>query len=103
MSAAIVAARWAMLFEAERHESLIDKSWDEAAARAAIAEIARDAESSFDAERWWPVHPLDAEDGIGPDAGGRGLPDLYFGGVGVIWGLDALQRAGFVERGRDYA
>ena len=37
-----------MLFSPQSHEPLTDRAWDEGAARAAIRQIAADAESGFD-------------------------------------------------------
>lgn len=78
------------VFEPERHECLSGQPWDEAEARAEIAEIAADAVARFDPVRLWPTHPLE-------DHGRDGDPTLYMGAAGVIWALDRLARAGAVE------
>jgi hypothetical protein len=72
------------------------EQWDEGAARAAIAAIASDTYAHFDAERFWPAHPLDewARDGD---------TTLYWGATGCIWALDYLAREGAVESERDFA
>jgi hypothetical protein len=81
-----------VLFEPASHEPLVDSPWSEAAARAAIAAIVADAESAFDDEALWPVHPLD-EDGEPL----RSPTSLYLGASGVIWALDELGRLGAAE------
>ena len=87
------------LFEPERHEPLTACAWDEARARAAIAEIAAEAEAAFDPDSLWPAHPLDEE----PDDPGWMWSAVYLGAAGIVWALDALRRAGLVERRREYA
>ena len=49
-----------MLFDPDVHERLIEDVWDPDRVRAAIREIAEDAEGSFD--DGWPTHPKDIED-----------------------------------------
>ncbi len=49
-----------MLFEAERHQQLRERAWDETRARETIARIVAEAERVFDPESLWPVHPLDS-------------------------------------------
>ena len=90
----------AALFDASSHEPLTSESWDEARARRTIAGIAAEAEAAFDPDALWPVHPLDDEDPSDP------LPPtlgLYLGAAGMVWGLDALARAGLVTLTRDWA
>ena len=87
-----------MLFDPTAHEPLTRRPWREADARAAIAEIATEAESAFDGDSLWPTHPRDTDDG--PLA----TPTtLYLGASGVIWALDQLARAGAAEPSRDWA
>src|SRR5262245_49864223 len=71
-----------MLYNQERHEPLLPFTWDEEAARAAMAEIVTDAESHFDRNTFWPAHPR--EDGPGL------LTGLWFGAAGAIWALRHL-------------
>jgi hypothetical protein len=78
------------VFEPERHEPLSGGAWQEADARAAIAEIAADALARFDRARLWPTHPME-------DHGRDGDASLYMGASGVIWALDYLGRAGLAE------
>ena len=49
-----------MLFDHDVHERLIEDVWDPDRVRAAIREIAEDAEGSFD--DGWPTHPKDIEE-----------------------------------------
>ena len=85
------------LYDHPSHEPVTDTAWSEAAARAAIGEIAADAEAAFDPETLWHAHPLDTDGGPLPSPTG-----FYLGASGVIWALDALRRAGAVERRRDW-
>ena len=82
-----------MLWSPEAHEPLVDEPWDAETARAAIREIAADAEAAFD--DGWPAHPLDEDEPL------RYL-NVYLGGAGVVRALTDLERRGLVELGRDY-
>ena len=86
-----------MLFDPHAHERLIEDEWDPDCVGAAIREIARDAEESFD--DGWPTHPQDIVD-EGDET--RRFRTVYVGGAGVVQALDALQRRGLVELRRDY-
>jgi lantibiotic modifying enzyme len=86
-----------MLFDPRAHERLIEDSWDPDRVRAAIREIAADAEESFD--DGWPIHPRDIVD-KGDEQ--RRLQTVYVGGVGVVQALDSLQSRGLVELRREY-
>jgi len=57
--------------------------WQPGAAEAAIDEIVTDARSAYDAERYWPAHPLD--NGVAD-----GNPGLYLGAAGMFWALRTL-------------
>jgi hypothetical protein len=70
-----------------RHVPVRPLPWSETDATAAIEEIVADALKHFDAERFWPAHPLD--DGLRD-----GSTSFYFGATGMIWGVDYLGRAG---------
>jgi Lanthionine synthetase C-like protein len=84
-----------MLWDPDAHEPLVQEAWDEDQARAAIREIAADAEDAF--ADGWPAHPADVDaDDPGPWGG------LYLGGAGVVDGLRRLAQRGLVELGRDY-
>ena len=87
-----------VLFDPGAHESLTERPWTEAEARAGIAAIAAEAEASYDDNRLWPAHPLDEDDGPLPAP-----TTVYLGASGVIWALDELDRAGAAELSRDWA
>jgi hypothetical protein len=82
-----------MLFEPDAHERLIEDVWEPGRVRAAIREIAEDAEGSFD--DGWPNHPQDSDEE-------RRFRTVYLGGAGVVQALDSLQRRGLVELRGDY-
>ena len=82
-----------MLFAPRVHERLTDDPWSPQRVRAAIREIAADAEASFD--DGWPNHPLD-------EAGEQRFHTVYLGGAGVVQALESLQHCGLVELRRDY-
>jgi Lanthionine synthetase C-like protein len=75
------------MIEHARHVPLRPLRWSEGDAAAAVAEIIADALEHFDAERFWPAHPLD--EGVGD-----GHASLYFGTTGTMWGIDYLRRVG---------
>ena len=54
-----------MLHTPSLHERLTEAPWDERRVRAAIREIARDAEQALDPGAGWAMHPLD-QDGDEP-------------------------------------
>lgn len=86
------------LYEAERHEPLIDADWNEDRARAAITRIVADTNRIFDADALWPIHPLD----VSPEHAPGSLKVLYYGAAGVIWALYHLDRIGFAPLERDH-
>jgi len=88
----------ASMYEAARHERLIEVKWDEECARDAIERIASDTHAHFDPQHLWPVHPLDR---MSRDA--KPFRMIYFGAAGVIWALEYLQRVGATEIVRDYS
>src|SRR5262245_19349934 len=75
------------MIEAQRHLPLRPIEWSESQAVAAIEDIVADALSQFDAERFWPAHPLD-------ENLSDGHTGLYMGATGMIWGIDYLGRVG---------
>lgn len=87
----------AMLYQPERHEPLIDATWDETQARDALRAIVRDAEIRFDRSSYWPLHAKDVE----PNDAQPALP-LYHGATGVIWALHYLHDVGAVSLSRRY-
>ncbi|MBL8306294.1 MAG: LanC-like protein [Rubrivivax sp.] len=88
-----------MLFDAARHEALVDQAWDEGQARALLARIVADTEARFDDALGWPAHPNDSSPADDPAHIG---PSLYYGQCGVIWALRYLQRVGAAELKRDW-
>ena len=82
-----------MLYEPSRHEPLSGDPWNTEAVRAAVREIALDAQHARAGDGSWPLHPLD-EEGDMPRGGYKGL---YLGRAGVLWSLATLQRAGAIE------
>src|SRR6516165_8829316 len=62
---------------------------------AAIEDIVADGLEHFDAERFWPAHPLD--EGIRD-----GHTSFYSGAAGVIWGIDYLGRVGATKARFDF-
>lgn len=79
------------VFDPARHAPLHAAAWDEARARAAIANIVRETIAAASGPGPWPVHPED-KDGDTP-----AFYDLYLGASGVVWALDALKRLGATE------
>ena len=73
------------MIDAARHVPLRPIAWNAAEAASAIDEIAADAVSAFDAQRFWPAHPLD--EGLS-----NARTSLYAGAVGMVWALDYLAR-----------
>jgi hypothetical protein len=89
-----------MLYDPTRHEPLQPIAWDEGRVRRAITHIVDDTERHYSHDRYWPIHPRDAEPGDDPT-----LPatTLYWGACGVIWALHHLQDVGAVQLSRSYA
>lgn len=80
-----------MLYQPEEFEALTDEPWDEQRVRAGIQRIVSDAEAAYDPDGLWPANEWDAWEMPLP------LKDLYAGGAGMAWALDALQRRGHAE------
>jgi hypothetical protein len=87
-----------MLFDARAHEPLLEAAWNPAEVEAEIRAIARDADEALRGRDWWPIHPLDAEEGD-PDV----VHGVYFGAAGVLWALHRLAQEGLHEPRHDYA
>ena len=83
------------MFDPARHAPLTTTPWSPDAVRAAIQAIVADAEAHFSPEGWWPAHPMDEHM---PD----GMPALYVGAAGMIWGMDFLRREGAAAHGLDF-
>jgi hypothetical protein len=86
-----------MLYDPSRHEALDAPPWDDACARASIEAIVAETEARFTPESYWPIHPLDADDGETAP-----LYPLYFGAAGVIWALHHLESTGACRLARAY-
>jgi hypothetical protein len=84
-----------MLHNPDRHEALNFTSWNEAAARATIAEIVADTDAHFDNERFWSNHPLEERQVV--------LKGLWYGAAGVIWTLRLLTERGAASTRLDLA
>ena len=82
-----------MLYRPEAFEPLVEEPWEEARVREAIRAIVADTDRAFDPDGLWPAHEWDAWEGELPQP----LTDLYGGGAGVVWALDALARRGHAE------
>jgi hypothetical protein len=83
------------MIEHARHLPLRPIPWGEREATAAIEDIVADGLEHFDAERFWPAHPLD--EGIRD-----GHTSIYFGATGVIWTIDYLIRVGATDARFDF-
>jgi Lanthionine synthetase C-like protein len=83
------------MVEHARHVPLRPIRWSESDATAAIEDIVADGLEHFDAERFWPAHPLD--EGIRD-----GHTSLYFGAAGMVWGLEYLGRTGATKARYDF-
>jgi hypothetical protein len=84
-----------MLFEIERHEP-VSATWDEAAAKACVDAIVREAVERFSPSKLWSPHPQDA---FSPDAHWN----LYVGAAGAIWTLNHLVSRGVPIELPDYS
>ena len=83
------------MIEYPRHLPLRPIPWTESEAAAAIEDIVADGIELFDAQRFWPAHPL--EEGIRD-----GHSSFYFGATGVIWGIDYLRQVGAAKARFDF-
>lgn len=79
------------LYDPARHEKLADLEWSAPRVSDAIAAACRDAESAFDPECLWPLHPDDDEPGTPADGILRGL---YVGAAGMVHALGRLAELG---------
>ena len=73
-----------MLYRADWHEPLTERSWDDAWVRDAAAALVQDAVAAYDADELWPAHDSDSDGDPGP------LLDVYAGAAGVAWALARL-------------
>src|SRR5262249_25950867 len=74
-----------VLFEPDRHESLVAERWNADRVAAAIEHIVARSRDAYARSGSFPTHPSD----LGPLAPAPS-PGIYFGGAGIIWGLAAL-------------
>ncbi len=88
-----------MLHEPARHEPVCSTPWDASAAQAMIQRIVADTEANFDAQRYWPMHPLDR---YGDEAPDQVETPLYHGACGVIWALHYLRDLGMASLSCDH-
>jgi lanthionine synthetase-like protein len=73
-----------VLYRADWHEPLTDRSWDEAWVHGAIAALVDDAVAAYDPDSFWPAQEWDAF-GVEPP-----VQDLFCGAAGVVWALAQL-------------
>lgn len=85
------------LFDPARHEPLSGPAWQADAARQAVHGLAAAAEQAHEGVAGWPTHPLDE-----PRVPGMRYHNLYMGGGGVVWTLEALARAGAISLRTDF-
>src|SRR5262249_9046818 len=84
-----------VMSDTSRHLPLIPLPWEPATAKETIEKIVSEAVRHFDPLRFWPTHPQDEQSHDG-DA------SVYFGGAGIIWAIDYLQRVGAVGKQIDF-
>ncbi len=89
-----------MLYDPTRHEALLPTHWNEDRARGVIERVVSDTEKHFSPDRYWPVHPRDADGG---DDTTQFATCLYYGACGVIWALEYLASVGAAGLSRSYA
>jgi hypothetical protein len=86
-----------VLYAPESFEQLTATPWDEARVRDAIRAVVAAADAAYDPEAMWPAHEWDGWQAALP------MKNLYVGGAGVAWALDALRRRGLAETGLEPA
>jgi hypothetical protein len=87
-----------MLYRPEAFEPLVDATWSELRARAAIRSIVEDGDAAFRGPRlFWRANEWDSWHGTSP------MKNLYVGTAGVLWALDRLRRRGYAETKLDLA
>jgi hypothetical protein len=80
-----------MLFQANRHEPVLDVPWSESHARATIRDIVADLERALGSDIGWPDHPLDGVDGP------TRKKSLYLGSSGALSAMSLLETEGVVS------
>jgi lantibiotic modifying enzyme len=86
-----------VLYAPETYERLTTTPWDEAGVRDGIRALVAAADAAYDAEAMWPANEWDGWRAALP------MKNLYVGGAGMAWGLDALLRRGVAETGLELA
>lgn len=77
-----------MLFDAARHEILLDTPWSKGKVQQVIADIVDAAISEFQGENFWPVHP----DLLQEYKINQVITSLWHGAAGTIWAVDQLNK-----------
>jgi len=80
-----------MLFDAARHEPLVEEQWNVSRAHATIRAIVQELEESLGSGIVWPAHPLDEVPGE------PGHKTLYLGASGTLWAMWYLRQQGAVD------
>jgi len=83
------------MLEQNRHVPLRPLPWQANEAEAFIEDIVGEALGHFDADRFWPAHPLDEQLSDGHTS-------FYLGATGMIWALDYLGRIGATKMRYDF-
>jgi Lanthionine synthetase C-like protein len=87
-----------VLYRPEAFEPLTEEPWDAERVRAAIRGIVADTDGALRGPKLlWRAHEWDRWHATSP------MKQLYVGGAGVLWGLDALRRRGHAETTLDLA
>ena len=85
-----------MLYRPEAFDALTDTPWNEERVRRSIREIVADTDAGLRGPKLlWRAHEWDSWHATSP------MKQLYVGGAGVLWGLDALRRRGQAETSLD--
>ena len=71
------------LYDAARHESVLEQAWDPLQARNALDTITSDLLAGCTDDLSWPPHPDDSDEATP-------LTSLYHGSAGVVWALRYL-------------
>jgi hypothetical protein len=87
-----------VLYRPEAFEPLADEEWDAERVGAGIREIVTDTDAAMRGPRlMWRADEWDRWQATSP------MKNLYVGGAGVLWSLDALRRRGHAETKLDLA
>lgn len=87
-----------MLYRPDAFEPLTDEPWREERVRRSIREIVADTDGALRGPKLlWRANEWDCWHATSP------MKQLYVGGAGVLWGLDALRRRGHADTTLDLA